>query len=85
MRVRIVPRGVRSRVRRSTQAHASEAAGHMHSQSSPPSPSFLVLRADEHDVSEGEAAARATDSARTSYADKPAQPEYPSHDFDEST
>jgi two-component system sensor histidine kinase CpxA len=45
----------------------------------------LVLRADEHDFSEGEAAARATDSARTSYADKPGQPEYPSHDFDEST
>jgi signal transduction histidine kinase len=83
MGARMVPSGVRSRVRRSAQAHASEAAGHMHSQSSPPSPSFLVLQADEHDFSEGAVAARATESARASYADKPGQPEYPSHNFND--
>jgi signal transduction histidine kinase len=83
MGARMVTNGMRSRVRRSAQALASEASGHMHSRSNPSSPSFLVLRADKHEFSEAEAAARVTKSVRISYADKPDQPEYRSHDFNE--
>ncbi len=83
MGARMVTRGVRSRLLRSTQAHASGSAGHMHSKSSLPRPSFLILRADAHELSEGGVAARATESGRASGVDKLDQPECPSHHSNE--
>jgi signal transduction histidine kinase len=83
MGARMVPKAGNSMVRRSAQAHASGSAGHMHSKTSPPRPSFLIPRADAHELSEGEVAARATESGRASCVDILDQPEYPSHPSNE--